>query len=132
MASRLAAPPARLEGLRVFIAEDETLVAIFLEDLLEELGCTVAGCAGHVNRALALVDSLPLDMAIVDINLAGESAYPVAEALKQRGIPFIFATGYGEDSITPEWQDRPVLHKPYQIADLQHAMEQALARRLSA
>lgn len=126
-----AVPPSRLEGLRVFIAEDEALVAIFLEDLLEELGCTVAGCAGHVSRALALVDALQFDVAIVDINLAGESAYPVAEALKRRAIPFVFATGYGGDSLSPEWQDRTVLHKPYQISDLKRALTQACLRRVS-
>lgn len=131
MAKSAVSLPA-LEGLRALVVEDETLVAIFLEDLLEELGCAVVGCVGQVNRALALIEALQFDIAIIDINLAGEAAYPIAEILKQRAIPFIFATGYGDGSVSPEWQDWPVLHKPYQKSDLQRALAQALTRRINA
>ncbi|MCH8684996.1 response regulator [Pedomonas mirosovicensis] len=126
-----AAPLPTLEGLRALVVEDETLVAIFLEDLLEELGCVVVGCAGQVARALALIEALQPDIAIIDINLAGEPAYPIAEAMKQRGAPFIFATGYGDGAVSPEWQDWPVLHKPYQQSDLEQALVKALARRVN-
>lgn len=114
-------------GLRAFVVEDETLVAIFLEDLLEELGCTVVGSATQVPRALSLVESLRPDIAIVDINLAGEEAYPIAEALRRHQIPFVFATGYGDGRLHPNWQHCPVIHKPYQKSDLERAMAQVLA-----
>lgn len=123
-ASSLAIMP---NGLRAFVVEDETLVAIFLEDLLEELGCTVVGSATQVPRALSLVESLRPDIAIIDINLAGEEAYPIAEALRRHQIPFVFATGYGDGRVLPDWQDYPVIHKPYQKSDLERAMAQVLA-----
>lgn len=128
-----AAPlPSSINGLRAFVVEDETLVAIFLEDLLEELGCTVVGSAAQVPRALDLVESLRPDIAIIDINLAGEVAYPVAEVLHRHRIPFIFATGYGDGLLHPSWRHCPVIQKPYQKSDLQRAMAQVLPSHISA
>jgi len=124
--------PSALSGLRAFVVEDETLVAIFLEDLLEELGCTVVGSAGQVPRALCLIEALQPDIAVIDINLAGEEAYPIASALCRQRIPFIFATGYGDGRVHPDWRHCPVIQKPYHKTDLQRAMTQALASSINA
>lgn len=125
-----ASPPSSMPtGLRAFVVEDETLVSMLLEDLLEELGCTVVGTAAQVARALRLVDTIPADIAIIDINLAGEKSYPIAEALQSHHIPFIFATGYGDSLLHPKWQHCPVIQKPYQKSDLERAMTQVLADR---
>jgi len=124
--------PSALTGLRAFVVEDETLVAIYLEDLLEELGCAVVGTAGQVSRAISQIETLRPDIAIIDINLAGEDAYPIASALTRHRIPFIFATGYGDGRLPPDWRHCPIIQKPYHKADLQRAMAQALAGNIRA
>ena len=80
---------------RVLIVEDEFLLVMLLEDLLPTLGYTVAGSAGSVEHALAKLDTAEVDLAVVDVNLAGEPSFPVADALRARGVPFLFTTGYG-------------------------------------
>ena len=86
-----------LLGLRVLVVEDEALVAMQLEDMLDELGCVVVDVAGTVSRGVALAAdaAVALDGAILDVNLGGEKVYPVAERLAARGVPFVFCTGYG-------------------------------------
>jgi two-component SAPR family response regulator len=102
-----------LQGRRVMIVEDELLVAMELESLLEEQGCAVVGPAPTVDRALALLDRERPDAAILDINLDGQTAIPVAAALKARGIPFLLATGYGNmQASEPELNGAPRLDKP--------------------
>jgi DNA-binding NtrC family response regulator len=95
------------------IVEDEMLVAMELESLLEEQGCDVIGPASTVQRALALLDGERPDAAILDLNLAGHTATPVAAALNARGIPFLLATGYGNaQSLAPELEAAPRVDKP--------------------
>src|SRR4051812_40265470 len=89
-----------LQGLKVLVVEDETIVAMLLEQMLEELGCEVAGVAGQVTLATSLAGSVDADLAILDMNLGGQSVDPVAEALDARGTPFVFASGYGADGLT--------------------------------
>ncbi len=102
-----------LRGHRVLIVEDEMLVAMELESLLAEHGCDVVGPAPTVQRALALLDGEPPDAAILDLNLAGHTAVPVAAALNARGIPFLLATGYGSaQSREPELEAAPRVDKP--------------------
>jgi CheY-like chemotaxis protein len=96
--------PARarkLKGLRVLVAEDEALVAFQLEDMLAELGCAVIGPASRVGQALDLLGRERVDAAVLDVNVAGELVYPVADALTAQGLPYIFATGYGAAGLTP-------------------------------
>lgn len=104
-----------LSGLRFIVVEDETLVAMLIEDMLMDFGCIVAARAGTVAIALSIIsdDTNILDAAILDVNLGGERVFPVAHALAKRGIPFIFSTGYGMPGISPEFADRPVLAKPF-------------------
>lgn len=110
-----------LKGLRVFAVEDESLVAMQLEDILDELGCVVAGLAMRVRRAMEMLDrGTAIDVAVLDVNVAGEKVFPVAERLLQMGVPFLFATGYGRSGLDGQWLDRPVVQKPYtsdQIAE---------------
>lgn len=105
---------ASLEGLRVLVVEDQFLVAEHLAQTLADWGCEVLGPATEVESALKIVASHALDGAILDINLGDhETSFPVAAALRQRGVPFIFLTGYAFDSAFPqEYAGFPRLSKP--------------------
>jgi CheY-like chemotaxis protein len=113
-------------ALRILIVEDEMLVAMNIEDILLDLGHEVAGLAGRLEGALALAREATLDLAMLDVNLAGEQSFPVADALIERGIPFLFATGYGIKGIPERYRDRPVLQKPFRAQDLAEALQRAL------
>ncbi len=110
---------------RVLIVEDEMFVAILLEDMLAELGYQVAGIASRVSTALPLVETLDFDLAILDVNLAGEMSFPVADAIAEKGLPYLFATGYGRPGIAPTHAHRPVLSKPFSSGELQTAIASA-------
>jgi CheY-like chemotaxis protein len=97
----------------ILIVEDEMMLAMLQEDQLRDLGYESVKAA-RVAPALRLADQAPLDAALLDVNLAGETSYPVAESLRRRSIPFIFATNYGDrDEITTRFGTVPVLRKPY-------------------
>jgi CheY-like chemotaxis protein len=113
--------------IRILIVEDEMLVAMNIEDMLLELGHEVAGIAGRIGPALSLAREGSFDAAMLDVNLAGDTSFPVADILVERGIPFLFATGYGIDGILPEYRSRPVLQKPFRAADLARAIEEVAA-----
>ena len=117
-----------LKGLRVAVVEDETLVAILLEDMLMELGCQVLWTAHRVGRALDLVAHSEPEAAVLDVNIAGDEVYPVAQALAERNIPFIFATGYGTRGLDEAWRGRPIVQKPFQVEHLSHGLLTALGR----
>ena len=104
-----------MHGKRAFLVEDETLVAMLVEDMLCDEGCSVAATATRLNEALktAKDTSVEFDFAILDVNLAGDPIFPVAEALAARGVPFAFATGYGAGGLPQEWKGRPTLQKPF-------------------
>lgn len=112
---------------RVLVVEDEPIVAISLQDMLEALGYEVVGPAFRVAPALALAGEAGIDAAILDVNMGGEHSYAVAERLKDRGIPYIFATGYGREGIEPGHEDVPVLQKPYREAQVDAALRRLLA-----
>lgn len=114
-----------LAGLRVLIVEDEPVVAMCLEDILEELGCVTVGPANRLSEGLALAEEEALDAAILDINLAGERSNAIAELLRMRGIPFAFASGYGS---APEGFGAPMIEKPYRTADIDRALGELLGR----
>lgn len=122
-----AAFPARLQGLRVLIVEDEAMVSMLLEDILGELGCEFAGPAFNIAQGVDLARSEEkLDAAILDVNLAGVEIYPVAEVLAGRGVPFVFATGYGADGVAETWRTRPRLQKPFSIQQVANALMAAV------
>lgn len=98
---------------------------MMLEDMLIELGHEVAATAGRLDRALKLVAEISFDLAIVDVNLNGEVTYPLATLLKDRGIPFVFSTGYGTSGIKEEWRGVPLIQKPFETRVLADAIAQA-------
>ena len=103
-----------LAGRRVLVIEDESLVAMLLETILEDMGCVPVGPAGTVEDGLAMVaDAGPLDAALLDVNVAGRQVFPIAEALKSRGVPFVFSTGYGESGLPDEWRGHATVQKPF-------------------
>ena len=126
----MTTPPfdGALKDLRVLIVEDEALVSMLLEDMLEDMGCTLAGSAANLDQAVEAASGLDLDVAILDMNLAGKDSLPVAEALAERGKPFIFATGYGESGVPDAWRDRPTLQKPFSMRDVEEALMKATGK----
>lgn len=113
-------------SLRVIVIEDEALVIMLLEDMLAQLGCQVVGLASHLDQAIELVTSADADLAILDVNLDGREAYPVAERLSARGIPFVFATGYGRSRMQHDLGERPALQKPFRLEDLRRVIAEAM------
>ncbi|CAN7327168.1 response regulator [Phenylobacterium sp. LjRoot225] len=119
-----------LTGARLLVVEDETLVAMMVEDMLSDLGCVVVNVAGSVSTGLALLadPALALDGAILDVNLGGEKVYPVADALAAKGIPFMFATGYGIGGIAESYSHLPALAKPYEPQVLEKTLASLFER----
>lgn len=112
----------QIELRRILIVEDEMILAMNLEDMLVELGHTVVAIATRIKDALDLAQSCEIDLAILDLNLSGFLSFPVAEILRKRGIPFMFASGYGENGLVEGFQNELVLTKPYLPSDLKNAM----------
>ncbi len=108
---------------RVLVVEDEMLIAMMLEDMLTDLGHHVVGVAPNLKSALVMAREEQFDLAILDINLAGERSFPVAQALQARGLPFLFATGYGPLGLEAPFRDTPTLNKPFHMADLAKAID---------
>lgn len=115
-----------LKAPRVLVIEDEAMIAMLIEDMLTELGCAMLGPAADAPRAVAMIEQANFDAAILDVNLAGHRTMPVAAILQSKGIPFIFATGYGASGIDAEFSDRPVLTKPFRQAELEAALRSLL------
>ena len=110
----------------VLIAEDEMTVAMMLEDLMERAGYRVLLVA-RLERGLELAVAEPIDAAILDINLAGQTSFPLADALQQRRIPFMFASGYGREGLSERHRDAMVLQKPYGMSEIKAALSALLA-----
>ncbi|MEE4351188.1 MAG: response regulator [Pacificimonas sp.] len=105
---------------RILIAEDNALVLMSLEALAEDMGWDVVGPAMTLTEAVALARDSEADLALLDVNLNGERSVPVAEILKQRGVPVIFATGYGDDIGLPDsLAGTPVVSKPFSLDALE-------------
>lgn len=107
---------------RVLVVEDESLVAMMVEDCLIELGYEVAAVAANVDAALAALQGGDIDCAMLDVNLGGTPSFPIAEALEARGIPYMFVTGYDGTAIPPNFRARHGLQKPFRMRELQQAM----------
>lgn len=115
----MAEPPG---DRRVLLVEDEYLIAEATARALEDVGVRVIGPTASVEDALALLDGEPVDGAILDVNLVGEKVFPVADTLLARGIPFLFATGYGASDLPPRWRDVPRFEKPVDARALARAL----------
>lgn len=106
-----------LTGRRVLVVEDEPIIAMALEDMLADFGCEVVGPASNLPDAQRLVESVAIDAAMLDININNGRSYVIADELRRRAVPFVFATGYGEEGI--EAGGAPVLRKPYRLAEVE-------------
>jgi DNA-binding response OmpR family regulator len=105
----------------ILLAEDEMLLAMMLEDRLSASGYHVLKAA-RLAKCLELAESAPIDLAILDINLAGEVSFPAALVLRRRGIPFVFSSGYGDEDLPEAWRDQKILQKPYDTRQLNAAL----------
>jgi CheY-like chemotaxis protein len=114
-------------GLRVMLVEDESLIAMLLEDMLEELGHIVVGPYGDLTKAIDAATIEAIDIAILDVNINGGDTFPIAVALASRDIAFIFATGYNRSSLPLQYREGPVLQKPFRLQDLRTVIAAALA-----
>ena len=117
---------ADLSGQRVLVVEDEALVAMLIEDSLLDAGAKVVGTANTVERALAMIEVAMSDGGLtsagLDLNLGGQRAHPVADRLVSLGVPFVIATGYGQDCDTGGHTAVPVIHKPFSLFALTSAV----------
>lgn len=110
---------------RVFVVEDEVIVGMLVEDMLQELGYEVAALSTHLDQAVELAQDIDVDFAVLDLNLNGRMSYPVADILRRRGVPFIFATGYGAKILVPPHAGTPTLQKPFHLNDLRRILGDA-------
>jgi CheY-like chemotaxis protein len=121
---------APLSGLQVLVVEDEAVVSMLLEDMLEELGARVVGPAARLDRAFGLLDdgSTRIDAAVLDVNLGdGADTFALADAMRARGIPFIFTTGYNASVLPERLRGCGLLRKPYRIEALRDTLRRAVA-----
>jgi CheY-like chemotaxis protein len=116
----------RLPRGSVLLVEDEVMIRMMVADMLEELGYTVAAEAGEIGEALRLAECADFDLAILDVNVNGKVISPVADLIKARNRPFIFATGYGSSGLPEQYRDRPALQKPFQLETLGKTIDAAL------
>lgn len=114
-------------ALRVLVVEDELFVAMMIEDYLRDLGCEVVGPALRLERGLDLARDENLDFAVLDVNLVDKPSFPIADALRARGVPFIFATGYGTLGLSDAYSGTKTLQKPFDLGDLARAIDDTRA-----
>jgi CheY-like chemotaxis protein len=112
---------------RILVVEDDALVAVLLEDLLEEFACEIVGPVARLAAALRLARDEAVDLAILDVNIGGEPSYGVAELLLARGTKLLFVTGYGREQLAERFRDQPVLAKPFSSAQFRAAVTAAFA-----
>lgn len=129
-AQPLSDASATLSGLRVFLAEDEPMLLLALEEVLGDLGCKVVGTATRVKEALAFLAHHTFDVAVLDGTLADGSVDPVVDALIARGTPFIIASGVASTDLPTKYGSAVILQKPYKDADLRQALLLVLAQGL--
>lgn len=121
-------PSSLCADLEILLVEDETIVALLVEELLREFGCKAVWHASDVAQAMAALERKRPAAAVLDVNLGGNVVYPVAERLEALSVPFVFATGYGRDAIAQRWRDRPCIQKPIEPDALAEALHTALGR----
>lgn len=115
-----------LSGVRVLVIEDASRIAMLIRDMLEEIGCEVVAMATRLDDALEKATSLSFEVALLDINLNGESVEPLAQLLAKRGVPFVFATGYGSSKVPAAFRNAPVMPKPFMRRHMESALRKAL------
>jgi DNA-binding response OmpR family regulator len=118
---------AELAGLKVLIVEDDMAIAEMVEDFLVDVGCVVVGIAPGLEKALESARTLTMDVAVLDINLAGQASFPAAMELLARKIPFLFMTGYDQWGLPNGLQNSLVLAKPFKMTKLERAIRQVVS-----
>jgi CheY-like chemotaxis protein len=108
------------------VVEDEAVVSMMIEQMLEDFGCDVVDMASRLRPAVQTAATTQAELVLLDMNLAGEAVDDVVEVLQQRGISFIFATGYGRHDMRPCWRQYPVVAKPFRAEQLKSTMLDAL------
>ena len=117
-------PRPDLAGQRVLVAEDEWIIAVDLAQVLRDFRAEVVGPVPTLNRALSLLAAEPhLTSAVVDVNLRGMMAYPLADELQRRGVPIVLATGYDAESIPPRYASLLRCHKPLEADAVARALQ---------
>ena len=116
-----------LSGRRFLVVEDEILVLMMIEDMLGDLGCESVTSAGTIEQAIALIETQVFDAAMLDMNLDGDDSNTVADALAERGVPFIYSTGNNGGDKREGFSDRVVLRKPFSFEELASKLERLLA-----
>lgn len=107
---------------RVLVVEDEALIAMYVEDVISRFGYSVAGVVSSVEEAFSFIEHHAIDAAVLDINLEGKLVFPFVDTLIARGIPFVFASSYGERGIPPRYRVGPVVQKPFAPSELGRAL----------
>ena len=122
----------RVHRSRVLVLDDEPLISMMLQDWLHELAYETVGPANSVQSALVLIESMPPDAAILDLCLGNERSYAVATTLRARGIPFAFATGYGDNSMVGAFTDEMIVSKPFDFEAIKDVLARLLGSRTHA
>jgi CheY-like chemotaxis protein len=110
----------------IFLVEDEALIRMMIIGMLDELGHNVVAEAGNIQEGMVLAETAEFDVALLDINVGGESIVPIAEIIRGRGLPFLFITGYAQIGLSEPFVEQPVLQKPFVITSLADAIEKVL------
>lgn len=116
-----------LAGTRILLVEDDAAISLMMEEFMETLGCVVVATPSRLAAAETTAAEIDVDIATLDINLAGELSYPVADILRQRAIPFLFVTGYGTMGVPEHLRDAPLLGKPFVINRLAAVLQKIKA-----
>ena len=126
--------PAPADGLPndVLIVEDDPIIALDFEDTISRFGIAAVRTAGNVARALSMIEARRPDFALLDVALAGEKSFEVAEKLAALSIPFVFVTGYGSDRVVAAFADRPRLPKPCPSEALLSVMQRLIGNKRGA
>ena len=119
-------PSDPLLGRRVIIVEDDPYITLALEETLTDFGLVVAGSARNVTQALRLVQTVPFDLALLDVNIGQEKIDPVADAIAARGQPFIFTTGCGRAGLPEAHLERAVVEKPFYVEEILRTLREEL------
>lgn len=104
------------------------MMSMMVEDELKALGCSVVS-AHNLDEGAKLATTTELDIGVLDVNITGRPVYPVADALRRRGIPFIFTTAYIRQHLAPEYQAAPRLNKPFRLQELREALRRTVMDR---
>jgi CheY-like chemotaxis protein len=116
---------------RILVVEDEAMISMLLEDMVLDCGGEIVGPVAKFDDALELAHEAEFGVAVLDLNLNGTLSYPIADVIRERGIPVIFATGYGADGLLDRFSDCPTLQKPFSQQDFAEAVAAACREQIA-